>query len=64
MLLPLQDALQKFEPLWDQLTTAQQERFVRALVAEVRYDGRSETITLGFRSQGIQQLCEFPGVMP
>jgi len=60
----LQEALQRFDPLWDQLTTVEQERFVRALVAEVRYNGRSETITVGFRSQGIKQLCELPGVTP
>lgn len=60
----LQEALQKFEPLWDQLTAAEQEQFVRALVAEVRYDGRSETITVGFRSQGIKQLCDFARVVP
>jgi hypothetical protein len=58
----LQDALGKFEPLWDQLTTAEQERFIRVLVTEVRYDGRTETVTVGFRSEGIMQLCESAGV--
>ena len=54
----LRDALQRFEPLWDELTTAEQERFIRTLVTEVRYDGRTETVTVGFRSEGIMQLCE------
>lgn len=54
----LRDALQRFEPLWDELTIPEQERFIRALVTEVRYDGRAETVTVGFRSEGIKQLCE------
>ena len=57
----LEEALQKFEPLWDQLTVSEQERFIRTLVTEVRYDGPSETVTVGFRSDGIKQLCECPG---
>ena len=54
----VQDALQKFDPLWEQLTTWEQERFIRALVAEVRYDRRTETVTVGFSSEGIKELCE------
>lgn len=54
----LQDALLKFDPLWDQLTMVEQERFVRTLVSEVRYDGRTEMVTIGFRSDGIKQTCE------
>jgi site-specific DNA recombinase len=58
----LQDALRKFEPLWEQLTTAEQELFIRALITEVRYDGSTETVTVGFRSEGIMKLCESAGV--
>lgn len=58
----IQDALQKFEPLWEQLNTVEQEQFIRALVSQVRYDGRTDTVTVGFRSQGIKQLCEVSGV--
>jgi hypothetical protein len=57
----LKEMLDRFEPLWDQLTVAEQERFVRALVTEVRYDGPSQTVTVGFRSEGIKLLCEHPG---
>ena len=46
------EALLKFDPLWEQLTTWEQERFVRALVKEVRYDGPSQTVTVGFRFRG------------
>ena len=53
----VQQALEKFEPLWEHLTTWEQERFVRALVSEVQYDGRTETVTVGFRTNGIKELC-------
>jgi site-specific DNA recombinase len=56
----LREMLAKFEPLWDQLRMAEQERYIRALVAEVRYDGATETVTVGFHSEGIQRLCELP----
>lgn len=54
----VQDALSKFDPLWANLNLAEQERFVRALIAEVRYDGPTGTVTVGFHSEGIKELCE------
>jgi len=55
------DALSKFDPLWDQLTTWEQETFIRTLVAQVRYDGTTEEVTVGFHSEGIKQLCNRGG---
>jgi site-specific DNA recombinase len=52
-------ALHKFTPLWEQLSTWERERFIRTLVEEVRYDGRTGTVTVGFRSSGIRELCEW-----
>ena len=52
-------ALHEFEPLWEQLSTWEQERFIRTLVEEVRYDGRTGTVTVGFRSSGIRDLCDW-----
>jgi len=54
----VQDALLKFDPLWEQLSTWERERFIRVLIAEVRYDGRTQTVTVGFRSEGIKELCD------
>jgi hypothetical protein len=54
----LQEALRNFDPLWDQLSIPEQVRFIRVLVAEVRYHGRTGTVALGFRSQAIQEFCE------
>jgi site-specific DNA recombinase len=57
----VQDALRKFEPLWAQLTTGEQEKLIRTLVAKVRYDGTSGQVTLGFHSEGIKQFCSNEG---
>ena len=52
-------ALHEFDPLWEQLSTWEQERFIRTLVEQVRYDGKTGTVTLGFRSSGIKELCNW-----
>ena len=52
-------ALQDFDPLWEQLSTWEQERFIRALVDQVRYDGKTGTVTVGFRSSGARNLCDW-----
>jgi len=54
----IREALAKFDPLWEQLNAWEQERFIRALVKEVRYDGPSGTVTVGFLSEGIKELCQ------
>ena len=50
-------ALHGFDPLWEQLSTWEQERFIRTLVEQVRYDGKTGTVTLGFRSRGLKDFC-------
>ena len=52
------EALLKFDPLWEQLSSWEQERFVRALVKQVRYDGVTQTVTVGFLSESIKELCQ------
>jgi site-specific DNA recombinase len=54
----LQDALQKFGPLWEQLATVEQERFIRFLIREVRYNRRTELVTVGFQSESVKRFCE------
>jgi len=49
--------LHAFDPLWEQLSTWEQERFIRTLVEHVRYDGKARTVTLAFRSRGIKEFC-------
>ena len=55
----VESTLREFDPLWEQLSTWEQERFIRTLVEQVRYDGKSGTVILGFRSQGIKELCQW-----
>jgi hypothetical protein len=54
----VRDALLRFDPLWDQLNGWEQERLIRALVKEVRYDGPNQTVTVSFLSEGIRELCQ------
>lgn len=52
-------AIQEFDPLWEQLSTWEQESFIRALVEQVRYDGKTGTVTVEFRSNGARNLCNW-----
>ncbi len=52
-------SLHEFDPLWEQLSTWEQERFIATLVERVEYEGKTGTVTLGFRSRGIRDLCNW-----
>jgi hypothetical protein len=39
------------------MSSHEQERFIRALVEQVRYDGKSGNVTVSFKSTGIKHLC-------
>jgi site-specific DNA recombinase len=53
----LKAALSTFDSLWEQLSGWEQERFIQTLVQEVRYDGKSGTVTLAFASPGLKEIC-------
>jgi site-specific DNA recombinase len=53
----VEQALAEFDPLWERLTTTEQEAFIRTLVAQVKYDGTTGQVTVSFHSEGIKQLC-------
>jgi site-specific DNA recombinase len=53
-------ALQDFGELWEQLSTWEQERFIRTLVDHVLYNGKTGTVTLSFHSRGIRDCCGLP----
>jgi site-specific DNA recombinase len=55
----LDQALRDFDPLWEQMSTWEREKFIRALVEQVSYDGTTGTVTVGFRSAGVRSLCEY-----
>jgi site-specific DNA recombinase len=49
--------LREFDGLWEQMKPREQEKFVKTLVEQVSYDGRTGMVTVGFRTGGIQQMC-------
>ncbi|MDR3719101.1 MAG: recombinase family protein [Bryobacteraceae bacterium] len=49
--------LQGFDGVWSEMTPREQEKFVKTLVERVTYDGTTCTVTVGFRTAGIRQLC-------
>ncbi len=49
--------LREFDRLWAEMTPREQEKFVKTLVEQVTYDGRSGEVTVGFRTAAIKQLC-------
>ena len=53
--------LREFDAIWSEMTPREQEKFVKTLVERVSYDGATGTVTVGFRTAGIRQLCA--GVM-
>jgi len=50
-------ALREFDVLWEEMKPPEQEKFVKTLVEQVTYDGRTGRVTVGFRTTGIRQLC-------
>jgi site-specific DNA recombinase len=51
----VRSALVRFDVLWEQLTIEERERFVRALVREVRYEGPTQTVFVGFQSEILKE---------
>jgi len=49
--------LREFDAIWSEMTPREQEKFVKTLVERVSYDGATGTVTVGFRTAGIRQLC-------
>jgi site-specific DNA recombinase len=49
--------LREFDGVWSEMTPREQEKFVKTLVERVSYDGATGTVTVGFRTTGIRQLC-------
>jgi site-specific DNA recombinase len=50
-------ALEQFDGVWESLTTREQERLIRLLVAGVTYDGRTGKAGVAFKCGGARSLC-------
>ena len=49
--------LREFDGIWSELTPREQEKLVKTIVDHVAYDGTTCTVTVGFRTAGVRQLC-------
>ena len=47
-----------FDAIWSSMTTREQEKMIRLLVAKVGYDGRTGKVTVNFSSTGAKELCQ------
>ena len=54
-------ALAEFGPVWESLNSREQSRIVHSLVERVAYDGRTNRVTVSFRSAGIRGMCNGTG---
>ncbi|MGC8884495.1 MAG: recombinase family protein [Bryobacteraceae bacterium] len=50
-------ALGEFDGLWNELAPREQEELIKKLIESVAFDGQTGTVTVGFRSAGLKQLC-------
>jgi site-specific DNA recombinase len=49
--------LREFDGIWAEMTPREQEKLVKTMVEGVSYDGATCTMTVGFRTAGIRQIC-------
>ena len=53
----LRTALAQFGPVWESLNSREQVRIIRALIERVIYNGKTDKVTVSFRSAGIREMC-------
>jgi len=53
----IQRTIERFEPVWESLTTREREKLIRTLITKVGYDGRTGKVTIGFRHTQGRDLC-------
>ena len=50
-------ALEEFEPIWENLTTAEQTHLLNLIVEKVNYNGKTHKVAVSFRTAGLRELC-------
>jgi site-specific DNA recombinase len=53
----LRVVLAQFGPVWGLLDSREQVRIIRALIEHVAYNGKTNKVTVSFRSAGIRRVC-------
>ncbi len=54
----LTQALADFDEVWNSLSSKEQAKIIHLLVERVGFDGRDQSVTVTFRSEGLKQLCQ------
>jgi len=52
-----QAELARFGPVWESLNSCEQARIIRTLIEHVAYDGKTNKVTVSFRSARIREMC-------
>ncbi len=53
----LRTVLARFEPVWESLNSREQARIICSLIDRIAYNGRTNKVTVSFRSTGIREMC-------
>jgi site-specific DNA recombinase len=53
----LRVVLAQFEPVWDVLNSREQARIIRTLIEHIDYGGKTNRVTVKFRSPGVRGMC-------
>jgi site-specific DNA recombinase len=53
----LRVVLAQFEPVWEFLNSREQARIIRTLIEHVDYSGKTNRVTVSFRSRGVRGMC-------
>jgi site-specific DNA recombinase len=53
--------LRQFEPVWESLNSREQVQIVRMLIENIVYNGKTNKVTVSFRSAGIRRMCQGTG---
>jgi len=54
----VEEVLSQFDPVWESLSPAEQNRIVRLLIERIVYDGANGEVSITFRPAGIRTLAE------
>ncbi|MBI3683317.1 MAG: recombinase family protein [Acidobacteria bacterium] len=54
-------ALEQFGLVWESLKSWEQVRIIRTLIERVTYDGKTNRVTVSFRSAAIREMCQGTG---
>jgi site-specific DNA recombinase len=54
-------ALAQFGPVWESLNSREQVHIIRMLIEHIVYNGKTNKVTVSFRSAGIRRMCQGTG---